>query len=1137
MTGESDVHSPLVLKLPKSAWLRASSKASVQEFGDYQKMAETSSFRELKRPAPITESPAVSPLNKYRRQPCRRLGSPEQAVEYLRCLLKPLSESQQHALVPVDESEASTNAIGSMTYQELTAHIASLRLEFVQRLMRPLLQRLMLHPRNNNVFNVPVDPVALSLPDYAERVPSPMDLGTVKARLQLGQYSSLQQCAADIELVFRNAMSYNPEGNAIHTAARCLLEEFEFELTAVYEKHAREVGLPTPLPNLSLPLQTERRTSHSCSVCSGESCALCGEKCLRFEAPVLVCHGSCGQRIKRNGVFFTSSDACDVYCQRCYGNLPSLVRSSADRQLWKRELLKRRVEEEAWEPWLGCDSCGSWVHKVCALVSDLTGEAAVRRMRYHCPLCRLEEVHSKAQGDSGSEGTDAPSDADSDPGHVQAPRGGAVCWRASNLPRTKLSDFIEAMLGARLNACGFAELARSLTVRVTSNTVDSIRIPAPIVNNFVTPEGRLLPAELPYRQKSILLFQRIDGVDVCLFSLYVQEFDAQCPQPNARKVYVAYLDSVEFMHPREARTMAYHEILVSYLKWAQARGFDQAHIWACPPQRGDNFIFWSHPGHQRTPSRERLNNWYSVMLKRCEQLGIAREVGNLWTTHFAQLSRRYKAESRPRGEIVLINPPCEQPISPPIFEGDFWVLECLRLHRYVQSRAGQDDLERGNCFPRVARDMLRDLLAAPAAHYFAQPVNPVALNIPSYPEVIKNPMDLGTVRSRLRQGQYSSLLDFAGDIRLTFCNATTFNPPGHYVHCVAASLLQGFECALAKVVIERGGDDANLDSFLRACSLQLSERTVSAPSLQRSSSSSSEKSPDRSDASPEKGQIVSFASGTCFESGCDATEMRRSTSFDSALADEDEEESWGRRPLYSAPISRYNDVALRSSVEKSEMSSRGLIALMNDLGKSVFRLKDDLFVINLASKNSLKRSRHESDGSGDEPSEDGQGLEGKVPTNNFRQHGKQKKIPSHLFKSVKKAPVSYYSLRQPEESVSESNFSLLDGLKPNTEDPDPLFGSSFVNTRNTFLEMCQFRHYQFDSLRRAKYSSLMLLIHLQSPDDTSVLPHCCNCQQPIEELRWHCDQCVDIDFCDICRKAVGHDHSLTPFRVTFKRNA
>lgn len=66
--------------------------------------------------------------------------------------------------------------------------------------------------------------------------------------------------------------------------------------------------------------------------------------------------------------------------------------------------------------------------------------------------------------------------------------------------------------------------------------------------------------------------------------MHVQEYGTNCPEPNARRLYIGYLDSVAHFTPRDLRTTLYHELLVAYLEYARNMGFVYAHIWACPPR-------------------------------------------------------------------------------------------------------------------------------------------------------------------------------------------------------------------------------------------------------------------------------------------------------------------------------------------------------------------------------------------------------------------------------------------------------------------------------------------------------------------------------------------------------------------------
>uniref|UniRef100_A0A453T9R5 Bromo domain-containing protein n=1 Tax=Aegilops tauschii subsp. strangulata TaxID=200361 RepID=A0A453T9R5_AEGTS len=89
---------------------------------------------------------------------------------------------------------------------------------------------------------------------------------------------------------------------------------------------------------------------------------------------------------------------------------------------------------------------------------------------------------------------------------------------------------------------------------------------------------------------------------------------------------------------------------------------------------------------------------------------------------------------------------------------------------------------------RVCRNILGKLMDHPGGWLFHKPVDPDLFGIPDYFDVIRNPMDLGTVKKKLTNKNYSSTDEFAADVRLTFSNAMTYNPPGNQVHTVAEQL-------------------------------------------------------------------------------------------------------------------------------------------------------------------------------------------------------------------------------------------------------------------------------------------------------------------------------------------------------------
>jgi hypothetical protein len=98
--------------------------------------------------------------------------------------------------------------------------------------------------------------------------------------------------------------------------------------------------------------------------------------------------------------------------------------------------------------------------------------------------------------------------------------------------------------------------------------------------------------------------------------------------------------------------------------------------------------------------------------------------------------------------------------------------------------------------------ILKELLSKKHAGYawpFYKPVDASLLGLHDYHEIIKHPMDLGTVKQKMDSRDYRSPEEFAADVRLIFTNCYKYNPPDHDVVAMARKLQDVFEMRYAKI--------------------------------------------------------------------------------------------------------------------------------------------------------------------------------------------------------------------------------------------------------------------------------------------------------------------------------------------------
>eukprot|EP00900_Chrysochromulina_parva_P002486 jgi/Chrpa1/12238/Chrysochromulina_OHIO_Genome00004985-RA len=294
----------------------------------------------------------------------------------------------------------------------------------------------------------------------------------------------------------------------------------------------------------------------------------------------------------------------------------------------RRDLDTEAPEDSEQQNWVQCETCREWVHWVCALYNHAahlaSGRAAAAPAAAICTPCQPPPASStapfvcrgcRARGQPAHEAAAAAAAA----GEVDA----------SALPECTLSRALEAAVASALDEHGV--LAEPVRVRVASS-IDLVSTPNDVMRQRQWSDGQAYPTAFPFRSRAVMAMQKVEGHEVLLFMMYTQEYGDACPEPNTRRVYISYVDSVKYLRTEPAghRSTVYRALLAAYLASCRRRGFRHIHLWVEPPRAGDEYIFFARPPDERRPmKREKLRSWYVKMLELARRQGTVLRYGDM----------------------------------------------------------------------------------------------------------------------------------------------------------------------------------------------------------------------------------------------------------------------------------------------------------------------------------------------------------------------------------------------------------------------------------------------------------------------------------------------------------------------------
>ncbi|KAF1329445.1 Histone acetyltransferase, partial [Globisporangium splendens] len=1054
--------------------------------------------------------------------------------------------------------------LDSMTERQLDEHIRSLRFNFcghitlteLKNRLMPLITKLM-ESEYGWTFNNPVDPVQWNIPDYFDIIKCPMDLGTIKKRLENEHYNSVEAFAGDVRLVFENCIAYNSSTNKFNQAAKQLLASFDKSLAA-------------------LKNQLEKQLFKRCEQRREEMCQLCGGDSFKFAPCMLFCSGPCAGRIRRHTHYYSDPRGEHHWCSSCYkqmkdgpidmSTLPQLTAATPadgapsagptaivpfDGVLKKSSLLKRKNSEVAEEPWVECDSCKLWYHQICALFNERNHAISGEQEPFVCPICVKKQRVSgvKPSTENGLKASRLPItrmarlierrvlEAIEQAGKDEAERMGNLgnsdsigFSRGVDEPvsethfgvtirevlsidkqvqiKPKMGKLLAAHYGkpkkseakgaSGANAGGTGQ-TKSLKRQRTSSTDSATKKRS---GNAAGSTASAQSLQLTYRSRCICVFQELDGVDVLIFTLYVQEYGPDSLEPNAGRVYVSYLDSVNYFQPKKLRTLMHQQVMLGFLEDCKNRGFHTAHIWSCPPLKGDDYIFFCKPENQKIPKSARLRQWYQKLLQQAKKDGLVCNISNLYAEYYMKKKAAHEL---------------------PYFEGDYWPRLAEDLIKQIEEktsggRSGEKSSGSTNAEDQAENSNDHGDSNAPTPGS----LSPSEAGTVGENETADEPSAAPTGKTSKKAGKHSkskkkrskksttSSVDAPASSTRSSTTKTRSKKGGPLGRPLGSSknvvnsdpLMQKL-----KGILEPQKDDffvVDLYPKCHKCSVPIAKvgywelktlppsnsvaELLEAVKKTRASSSSSRNSPPR--------HYHHYYCSTCYNAT--KTQLLHRVELASNGAKRAEE--------LSARILPMNEKAAASELADLDLQE---IKYTVSLG----------FVDPNEDKTKVKTEEGEKEKTSSDAKDDGGDVIMKTEGDSDAARNAATSEPKPA------APAAEAVVKAKDKAVTKARVS-------DDDLDDVIMPCEIFDTREAFLMYCQNNHCQFDQIRRAKHSSMMVLYHLFNQGTTGFTFSCSGCKIALTSgNRWNCSICPVFNLCDECNAKTKHEHQLHLFKV------